>query len=257
MKTKFIALAILMSLLFLWSCGPTYPDDNTDTSYPVPEIGDATLNYNTNRQMLHCEVSINYDSVITDLRADLDLVGFTIANLQTTLNDSGLLGDAIAGDKVFSRNIALDHIDSLDGQVIAQYDIYESGVSIKSFTDSLDVIANLPPVITEITMPDTIVRPETGSKALLFSVTVDDPNGAYDVTNAFFQVLSNTTGQWSSDFDMYDNGEEGDELAGDGIFSRGLQISSTNTAATNYFRFRVKDTAANFSAWSLDSVVVR
>lgn len=106
-------------------------------------------------------------------------------------------------------------------------------------------------------MPDTIVRPETGSKALLFSVTVDDPNGAYDVTNAFFQVMSNTTGQWSSDYDMYDNGEEGDELAGDGIFSRGLQISSTNTAATNYFRFRVKDTAANFSEWSLDSVVVR
>jgi hypothetical protein len=56
---------------------------------------------------------------------------------------------------------------------------------------------------------------------------------------------------------MYDNGEEGDELGGDGIFSRGLQISSTNTAVTNYFRFRVKDTAANFSEWSLDSVVVR
>ena len=257
MKTKFIPVAILMSVLLFWSCGPTYPDDNTDTFYPIPEISDATMNYNSNRQLLHCEISINYDSSITDLRVALELTGFTVSTMQITLNDSGQSGDAIAGDKVFSRNIALDHIDSLNGRIIARYDIFKNGISIKDFTDSMDVIANLPPVITEVTMPDTIVRPETGSKALLFSVTVDDPNGAYDVTNAFFQVLSNSTGQWSSDYDMYDNGEEGDELAGDGIFSRGLQISSSNTAATNYFRFRVKDTAANFSDWSLDSVVVR
>ena len=247
---------LLISLLVI-SCGPVYPPDETETSYPVPEMSDAKLNFNSIRQELHCEIMVYYDSLVTDLRAELSLSGFVLTELQTTLNDSGLNGDAIPGDQVFSRNINLDRIDSLDGSIIANYDIYEDGISIKSFSDTLNVIANLPPVITEITMPDTIVRPETGSKALLFSVSVDDPNGIYDVSNAFFQVLSNSTGQWSSDYDMYDNGEEGDEVAGDGIFSRGLQISSSNSAATNYFRFRVKDTAANFSDWSLDSVVVR
>ena len=257
MKYKMIIPALLMSLLVLVSCGPVYPEGETETNYPVPEFSDADLQYNSIRQALHCEITVHYDSVVTDLRTNLDFQGFEISSLEIALNDSGLYGDALPGDNVYSRNIDIDRINSLDGFIIAEYEIYENGISIKSFTDSLEVIANLPPVITEITMPDTIVRPETGLKALLFSVTVDDPNGAYDVTNAYFQVLSNSTGQWSSDYDMYDTGDQGDELAGDGIFSRGLQISSTNTAATNYFRFRIKDTAANFSDWSLDSVVVR
>lgn len=251
-------LPALFGLLLIWGCGPTYPDDgNNGSGYPTPVFHDAVLNYNNNRQELHCEVMIIYDSLVTDLRVDLDLNGFALSELQTTLNDSGLDGDVISGDKVFSRNIVLDRIDSTNGLIIANYNIIENGVSIKSYVDSLEIIANLPPVITEITMPDTIVRPSTGSKTLLFSISVDDPNGAYDVINAYFQVLSNSTGQWSSDYGMFDNGEEGDEIAGDGIFSRGLQISSSNSAATNYFRFRVKDTAANFSDWSLDSVVVR
>ena len=106
-------------------------------------------------------------------------------------------------------------------------------------------------------MPDTIVRPLTGTKDLLIFLEVDDPNGVYDVINAYFQVQSNSTGQWSSDYSLNDTGTLGDVRSGDGIFSTGLQISSANSAATNYFRFRVKDTASNFSDWSLDSVVVR
>lgn len=257
MKNKFIPLTILMIMLLLWSCGPTYPEDNTETSYPVPEISDARLSYNVLRQELHCELMVMYDDPITELNAELTLTGFEESTLEFTLTDSALYGDAISGDHIFSRNISLNRIDSIDGNIHIQYDILDSGVVIMSYMDSLDVIANEPPVIIEITMPDTIVRPVTGTKDLLIYLEVDDPNGVYDVINAYFQVLSNSTGQWSSDYSLNDTGELGDVTAGDGIFSTGLQISSANSAATNYFRFRVKDTASNFSDWSLDSVVVR
>lgn len=257
MKHKLIPVAIVMTLLLLWSCGPTYPEDNSGITYPVPEFSDAELRYNTMRQELHCEVRVMYDNPVTNLSTDLLLDGFTEANFLTTLNDSGLLGDALPGDNIFSRNISLSRIDSIDGSISVQYDILDSGVVIISYFDTLNVIANLPPVITGITMPDTIVRPLTGTKDLLIYLEVDDPNGVYDVINAYFQVQSNSTGQWSSDYSLNDTGELGDVSAGDGIFSTGLQISSENTAATNYFRFRVKDTASNFSDWSLDSVVVR
>jgi hypothetical protein len=106
-------------------------------------------------------------------------------------------------------------------------------------------------------MPDTLVRPESGSKELLIAVHVDDPNGKQDVTMAYFQVKNNTSGLWGADFDLYDDASNGDLRAGDGIFSRGLQISAQNAAVTNYFRFRAKDSAANFSVWYPDSVVVR
>ena len=163
----------------------------------------------------------------------------------------------VEADNIFSKNISLTRIDSMDGQIIARYDIYEGGISIKTLNDTIQIVANLPPFITEINMPDTIVRPRIGTKDLLISLSVDDPNGIQDVINAYFQVKNNSTGQWSSDYPMNDMGTLGDATAGDGVFSTGLEISSDNSAVTNYFRFRIKDTASNFSDWSLDSVVVR
>lgn len=115
----------------------------------------------------------------------------------------------------------------------------------------------MPPFITEIEMPDTLIRPLSGSKELLIAVHADDPNGKADVLAAYFQVKNNETGVWGQSYDCYDNGTNGDVKAGDGVFSRGLLISSENSATTNYFRFRVKDAAANFSDWYPDSVVVR
>ena len=257
MKHKLIPVAIVIALLLMWGCGPTYPEDLADITYPVPEFSDAQLSYNTLRQELHCELMVMYDEPIAELNAELTLTGFDITTLELTLNDSALNGDALRYDHIFSRNISLNRIDSINGSISVKYDILDSGVVILSYFDTLNVIANLPPVITEITMPDTIVRPLTGTKALLIYLEVDDPNGVYDVINAYFQVQSNSTGQWGSDYSLNDTGTLGDVSSGDGIFSTGLQIFSTNLAVTNYFRFRVKDTASNFSDWSLDSVVVR
>ncbi|MCF7833501.1 MAG: hypothetical protein K9N05_08020 [Candidatus Marinimicrobia bacterium] len=257
MKHKLTIFAIILFLVLIWGCGPVYPDGNTETSYPVPEFSDELLTYNTLRQELHCEVQVHYDSAVTDLRAGFTLTGFEETTFQTTLNDSGKSGDAMQGDNIFSKNISLTRIDSMDGQIIARYDIYEGGISIKTLNDTIQIVANLPPFITEINMPDTIVRPRIGTKDLLISLSVDDPNGIQDVINAYFQVKNNSTGQWSSDYPMNDMGTLGDATAGDGVFSTGLEISSDNSAVTNYFRFRIKDTASNFSDWSLDSVVVR
>lgn len=257
MKNKRLILFLVLLLVILSGCGPTYVYNDDETTYPLPVLNDPMLGYHDLTEEMHCQVQVLYDSLVTDLRAEITLTGFEETSLQTTLNDSGLSGDALAGDGVFSKNIVLNRIDTINGSIKIKYDLYENGISIKTLRDSVDVIANLAPEITEITMPDTLVRPVSGTKELLFSLTADDPNGAQDVTNAYFQVLSNSTGQWSTDFDMYDNGLGGDETAGDGVFSRGLEISSENSAVTNYFRFRVKDTASNFSDWALDSVVVR
>ncbi len=258
MKNKFIQPLLLLTLLFAWNCGPSYPDDTgQEPSYPVPEFSDPVLSFHDERGELHCRIKALYDQEITEITADLQLEGFDVSNLTITLNDSGALGDALPYDNMFTRNIYLNRIDSVNGVIRVRYSLYEEDSLLQDLFDTLNVIANLPPVITGVVMPDTIVRPLTGTKDLLIYVLVDDPNGVQDVIDGYFQVKSNTTGLWGSDYNLNDRGELGDAQAGDGIFSSGLQISSQNSAATNYFRFRVKDTAANFSAWSLDSVVVR
>lgn len=257
MKNKIILITLPILALLLWACGPTYPEVKPSVRYSQAQLDDRVLSYNELRDEIHCELRVNYDSTFTELLAVVESLGFDEDTFSLVLNDAGLQGDALADDGIYSRNAMLSRIDSIDGQLAIKYELYNNADLITIALDTLILSANLPPEITEITMPDTIVRPNSGTKALLLSLSVNDPNGIHDVVSAFFQVKNNSTGLWTNDFPMNDAGQTGDVVAGDGIFSSGLQISSTNAAATNYFRFRVKDTAANFSDWSLDSVVVR
>lgn len=258
MNKKIYGISGLIILLFLWSCGPTYPDDSgNEQEYPVPEFSQSYMNYNDSHEELHCRIQVLYDLPVESVTALLDLEGFAENQLSTTLNDSALYGDALAGDNIFSRTIPLTRIDSLPGKVYVLYTVQEAGSLVQTFRDTLELTANMPPFITEIEMPDTLIRPLSGSKELLIAVHADDPNGKADVLAAYFQVKNNETGVWGQSYDCYDNGTNGDVKAGDGVFSRGLLISSENSATTNYFRFRVKDAAANFSDWYPDSVVVR
>ncbi len=257
MKNKKTLILLLIASLLIWACGPNYPEETAEVSYPQAQLANRVLSYNELRSEMHCEAVVNYDSTFTELLAVVEALGFDEDTFSLVLNDAGLQGDALANDGIYSRNTVLNRIDSLDGRLIIKYELYNETQLIQTAFDTLELFANLPPEIIEITMPDTIVRPQTGTKDLIITLKADDPNGVHDVVSAYFQVQNNTSGAWSNDFPMNDAGEAGDLVAGDGIFSSGLQISSQNSAATNYFRFRVKDTAANFSDWALDSVVVR
>lgn len=257
MKFNKYGMAVLFLLLLSWSCGPVYPDPDEEPSYPVPEFQNVRTAYHSERGELHCEARVLYDLPLPNVDADIELQGFTQNMLNITLNDSAVLGDAFAGDGIFSRNLPLTRIDSLPGWIRVQYSVREAGSLIRIYRDTLALNANLSPTITQIDMPDTLIRPQSGNKELLIAVHVDDPDGPQDVTMAYFQVKNNTSGLWGTDFDLYDDGSNGDIRAGDGIFSRGLLISAENAATTNYFRFRAKDRAANFSVWYPDSVVVR
>jgi len=257
MKTVIKILALFSLLFLFWNCGPVYPGNGDDNAYPVPELRDPGTGYHPGKEVLHCEIKALYDLEIEEVQADIYLQGFEAEHLSLTLNDSGSAGDAIPYDHIFSRNTPLERIDSLDGRIAVRYTVDAAGSLAQSYDDTLRVEANQPPEITQIVMPDTLVRPRTGTKDLYIYVYADDPNGVHDVTDAFFQVQDVDDASWSADYNLYDNGESGDERAGDGIFSTGLVISADNQPVTNYFRFRVKDTASNFSEWTLDSVVVR
>ncbi len=108
-----------------------------------------------------------------------------------------------------------------------------------------------PPVLDELSVPETIQRPAEGEPAatLLLSARVSDPDGLQDISRVEFWNAALP----ESRFLMCDDGgggaicgssqESGDETAGDGIYSRQVFIRSTNSLGVNTLVFQATDRA--------------
>lgn len=98
-----------------------------------------------------------------------------------------------------------------------------------------------PPVIENVAAPDTLQRPAPGEDNALLPlvVTVSDPDGLANVNRVEFWNASAP----ASRFDMFDDGEGGDETAGDGQYTRVVEITSSNEPGTTTIRFQATDRA--------------
>jgi len=108
---------------------------------------------------------------------------------------------------------------------------------------------NLPPEIANtVVEPDTVVV--TALTAIFTSVQASDINGQNDIVKVFFIVFKPDSTTNGNELELFDDGEEnvsGDPFAGDGIYSRIIQINQTNDKGTYRFEFRARDRAGNFS----------
>lgn len=106
---------------------------------------------------------------------------------------------------------------------------------------------NLPPSLSNLVAPDTVVRPSSGSVTFLFAVTASDPDGLCDVADVSFYLLLPPPP--SGAIPLFDNGDptKGDQTAGDGIFSRIVSISSQNTLGEKRIVFLARDQAGTLS----------
>jgi len=107
---------------------------------------------------------------------------------------------------------------------------------------------NLPPEIYNTVIdPDTIVVDTT--TVIFTSVGAMDPNGANDILEVYFIVYKPDGTTNNSKVLLYDDGrvENGDKLAGDGIYSRLIQVDQTNQKGTYRFEFRAKDRLGDLS----------
>ena len=107
---------------------------------------------------------------------------------------------------------------------------------------------NLPPVISNtIIDPDTVVVNQP--TVILTSVQASDPNGLNDILEVYFVVYRPDGSSNNSRVFLYDDGtsENGDLTAGDGIFSRLIQVDQSNQKGTYRFEFRAKDRIGDLS----------
>jgi hypothetical protein len=123
------------------------------------------------------------------------------------------------------------------------------------------IIDNLPPVVSNLVIPDTVSFDEI----FTFSIDVYDPNGANDIEKVYYQLYKPdgsliTNSQGISEFPLSDNGDtndSGDITAGDGIYTMRLAIPTGQPAGVWNFHFSAKDFEGNSSNILIHSVTVQ
>lgn len=135
------------------------------------------------------------------------------------------------------------------------YAVGTSGLLSNDVRGSLRVFGEgEPPVIENISAPDSLQRPAPGedNTMLPLVVTVSDPDGLANVSRVQFW----NAGSPSVRFDMFDDGEDGDVTAGDGQYTRIVEIASSNEPGTTTIRFQATDRAGLASDIHEHDVVV-
>jgi len=108
---------------------------------------------------------------------------------------------------------------------------------------------NIPPEIANTVVdPDTAVV--TAPTAIFTSVQASDSNGQNDILKVYFTVYNPDSTSSGNEIELFDDGNEdvnGDDLAGDGIYSRLIRINEGNQKGTYRFEFSARDRGANLS----------
>jgi len=94
-----------------------------------------------------------------------------------------------------------------------------------------------PPVIEEVIVPERIQRPASGTSPVKFVAVVSDPDGLENIDSVEFWNVANP----ASRVRMYDTGQGGDDVAGDGRYTVTINISANEPVATHRFQFVARD----------------
>ncbi len=112
-----------------------------------------------------------------------------------------------------------------------------------------------PPVITQTSVSDSLQILDENVTAVIWA-QVQDPDGPENISSVqyYLRLPDGTPAYGGSPGELFDNGSQGDDSAGDGIFSS--QIIFTNTALPGIyvFTFQAEDKAGGLSENAVDSM---
>jgi hypothetical protein len=190
---------------------------------------------------------------ISDVRLKLKKQNLTIFTNSLSLINSIAPDTALFGAFIDS-SFATERIGDYQLEFQA---IDLSGDSSNNLFKSI-YLENLPPIISNIELPDTVRRPTLGADTIVVSGRVEDPQSLNDIETVFFDIYrigGDTTG-----IELFDDGDlinHRDLNANDGIYTRGLLVTSQSVAAKFYLIFQAKDKVDNYSGTVIDSMIIR
>ena len=264
MRISVFALVVLL----LWGCSKL--PDAPESVDPLQNLQFEFLQY-ANKLYFAAEVQPDYLGNLLDSVTVL-WYGAQVNSLpdKVPLNNAGIEGDIIAGDKIYSRRISntqltLDNpIDSsATGLVYMNVQAYYKGNQI-ALEDSFQ-LGNIRPIIVQVTFPDTMTRPPDPYILVdTIKVEIFDANGVSDIQTCYmmFQKPDLSYSNNGNPILLYDDGIINqnmflwDEFAADGIFSRLITIGSDNPIGIYNAYFYAKDFFGEDAEIVMKTVVV-
>jgi hypothetical protein len=163
---------------------------------------------------------------------------------QDSLQDGGVGGDVVSKDGIFSGRLSLTFVEDqpADYQMsVISEDIYQniSDTLSSSFT-VVDGERNSSPVLGECSLSDTLNADSLGH--VLITIRADDPQGIDDIDSVFFQIFQPLSPVSFYRSPLWDDGQSGDLIPGDGIFTfQGNLEDTLKSRGVHTFRFQAVD----------------
>lgn len=228
---KLVSL-ILLPLLFFISCednGPSAPPVGT-----IPALSQLTapeslylISEVEHIISVHVEDPQGWDD-IAQVFCSISLAGSVVPIKTISLNDDGRSGDIIPKDGTFTNRISADSVSSQTGNfTVVVKAIDASGNESEPLEHELAVIAgveNIPPTISNLSIPFVLDIQDTSDYLMTLKAT--DPQGHEDIDVILLQVFSPTSNSPAFQDTLWDNGNDGDATANDGIYSRLINIQT-------------------------------
>ncbi len=119
-------------------------------------------------------------------------------------------------------------------------------------------IENDPPRIRSIELPDSVQLPPVDRELITVRARVVDSQSLADIQRVYFTVKRIGSNQ-TNEVELYDDGnmpDNGDLLAGDGVFSRIIVLLSTNMPGDYVFTFYAIDRVQQMATTVVDTMTV-
>jgi hypothetical protein len=259
--------------LFLCGCGDKFDGliDTSTTSYQVTFVNSSndTL-FVPGDSLIIVSISLISPQSIKSIYFNIMAPDGELLNPSPVpLLDDGnvsLHGDLVAGDNTFSNKYPFSQ-SFLNGKYTIQYFIVNTSDKVvlaaeHSFNYNNN-IADLPPIVSNLVAPDTVSQLDTSKVIINISIAASDPNGAKDIQIVFYNsFLPNGNPSQQNPIIMYDDGTNGDAIAGDGIYSAIVQLPPKNAIppvplGTFRWEFQAQDRGKKTSNVIIHNIVIK
>ena len=241
---------LLFIPLLIWGCEQTY-DNVIDTSTENYQVSLIAGIKDTVDLKVPADSLLSLRLIFTPQSVVNKTYFSIIASDFTQLNSSPIEMVEI-GDNVFENNFVLTSQNPNGNYTVkfsvSDFDGNNKQVAVSNFyfNNGQD---NIPPqILNSVIDPDTVVV--TQPTVLFTSVEAIDPNGSSDILEVYFKVFRPDGTTNNNKFLLFDDGnvnENGDVTAGDGIYSRLIQVDQSNQKGTYRFEFQAEDRSSALS----------
>jgi hypothetical protein len=170
-------------------------------------------------------------------------------------------GDQTAGDKTYSSKFPLSQANP-NGLYTIRYFAQDKNniskqVAIQNFNYD-NGQNNIAPIVSNLTAPDS-TKLDTVKVLIFLSLNAEDQNGQNDIELVYFNSFIPPNGNPSSNnpFKMFDDGTNGDQTPGDGIYSLIIELPPTGvTKGTYRWEFQARDRGKKLSNVIIHNILI-